>query len=53
MKMAGDPYGGRIFFVDLAKTSFTDLVDYLERQVVLFDDSGTISPPLKWMSADE
>ena len=53
MKMAGDPHGGRIFFVDLAKTSLAELVNYLERQVVLFNASGTLSPPKKWMAADE
>ena len=53
MKMAGDSCGGRVFFVDLAKTSLERLVDYLERQVVLFNATGTISPPKKWMPADE
>ncbi len=53
LKLTGDSRGGRIFFVDMSQISLTELVDYLERQVVLFNASGTISLPEKWMSADE
>lgn len=53
LKLAGDPSGGRILFVDRSQTSFEELVDYLERQVVLFSAAGTISSPAKWISTDE
>ena len=53
MKLPGDSRGGRVFFVDLSKTTFDGLVDYLQRQVVLFNSSGTISSPQKWLSVDE
>jgi len=53
MKLLGDSRGGRVFFVDLSKTTLEALVDYLERQVVLFNSSGTISFPEKWISVDE
>lgn len=53
MKSPGDSCGGRVFFVDLSKNTLEALVDYLERQVVLFNSSGTISSPEKWMSVDE
>lgn len=53
LKPAGDVRGGRVFFVDLSRTSLADLVDYLENQVVLFDECGMISPPEKWLADDE
>jgi 6-carboxyhexanoate--CoA ligase len=53
LKLTGDSRGGRVFFVDQTKTSLEELVDYLERQVVLFNASGTISPAKKWTPADE
>ena len=53
MKLPGDPRGGRVFFVDLSKVTLEALIVYLERQVILFNSSGTISSPEKWMSTDE
>ena len=53
MKPVGDARGGRIFFIDRSKASIEALVDYLQRQVVLFKTPGQIFPPEKWMSADE
>jgi 6-carboxyhexanoate--CoA ligase len=53
MKLPGDSRGGRVFFVDLSKTTLDGLADYLQRQVVLFNSSGSISSPEKWMSVDE
>jgi len=53
MKLPGDSRGGRVFFVDLSETTLEALVDYLECQVVLFNSTGTISSPEKWMSVDE
>lgn len=52
LKTAGDKHGGRVFFVDRSKVAVPVLVDYLERQPVLFDDAGTISPLQKWELAD-
>lgn len=52
LKQAGDTRGGRVFFVDLSKTSPAELVDYLKGQVVLFNGCGMISPPQKWLTDD-
>ncbi len=46
LKPSGDPSGGRVFFVAPA-VSLPELIDYLERQPVLFDALGPISPPQK------
>ncbi len=48
LKTAGDKRGGRVFFVDRSKVTVSALVDYLERQPVLFDAAGTIAPLKKW-----
>jgi 6-carboxyhexanoate--CoA ligase len=53
LKPDGDWRGGRVFFVDTKMTSLTALVDYLECQTVLFNAAGAISPPVKWIAADE
>lgn len=53
LKPTGDPRGGRVFFVDLTGTSLQELVHYLERQVVLFNDMGSILLPKEWTPADE
>ncbi len=53
LKMAGDPCGGRIFFVDLTTASLQSLIDYLELKPVLFNAVGTISAPQKWITNDE
>ncbi len=53
LKPAGDRRGGRVFFVNQPDISLAALVDYLERQAILFNASGTISPPEKWMAHDE
>ena len=52
LKAAGDKRGGRVFFVDRTKVTVTVLVDYLERQPVLFDAAGTIAPLKKWDKQD-
>ena len=52
LKAAGDKRGGRIFFVDRSKVTVSALVDYLERQPVLFDAAGTIAPLKKWELED-
>lgn len=53
LKPAGDSRGGRVFFVDRTSVSLEELCNYLERQVVLFNASGTISPPEQWITSDE
>lgn len=53
LKQTGDMSGGRVFFVDLSKTSIAELVEYLEGRVILFNACGMISPPEKWLSDDE
>jgi 6-carboxyhexanoate--CoA ligase len=53
MKMAGDSRGGRVFFVDLTNVTLQTLVDYLERQPVLFNKAGTIYPLQKWEPDNE
>jgi 6-carboxyhexanoate--CoA ligase len=52
LKMAGDKRGGRVFFVERSKVTVSALVDYLERQPVLFDAAGTITPLKKWERED-
>jgi len=52
LKTAGDKRGGRVFFVDRSKVAVSALVDYLERQPVLFDAAGTIDPLKKWELED-
>jgi 6-carboxyhexanoate--CoA ligase len=53
LKSAGDSHGGRVFFVRRELLLLEELVDYLENQAVLFDSSGNISAPGKWVTADE
>jgi 6-carboxyhexanoate--CoA ligase len=53
LKPVGDSRGGRVFFVNRALVSLQGLTNYLERQVVLFNAFGTVSPPVKWINADE
>jgi 6-carboxyhexanoate--CoA ligase len=53
LKPAGDRRGGRVFFVNQTNISLAALIDYLERQAILFNASGAISPPGKWMARDE
>ena len=43
MKKAGDKTGGRIFFVDRDVADVKDIIAYLERQPVLFDDLGMMT----------
>ncbi|MBW2478107.1 MAG: 6-carboxyhexanoate--CoA ligase [Deltaproteobacteria bacterium] len=51
LKPVGDPMGGRVFFVNRAANSRIDtLVSYLENQVVLFNQLGTVHPPKNWIS---
>jgi 6-carboxyhexanoate--CoA ligase len=52
LKAVGERHGGRVFFVDRSKVTVSDLVDYLERQPVLFDAAGTIAPMKKWEMED-
>ncbi len=52
LKKTGDKRGGRVFFVDRSKVTLSALVEYLERQPVLFDAPGTIAPLKKWGPED-
>jgi 6-carboxyhexanoate--CoA ligase len=52
LKMAGDKRGGRVFFVDRTQVTLSAFVDYLERQPVLFDAAGKITPLKTWGSDD-
>ncbi len=49
LKSIGDHRGGRVFFIDRAMVSKEEMIDYLERQVVLFDRCGAITAPEKWV----
>lgn len=53
LKPVGDARGGRVFFVDRTHVALEELTNYLERQAVLFNASGTISSPERWKAADE
>jgi 6-carboxyhexanoate--CoA ligase len=53
MKVPGDQRGGRIFFVKSVDISLVEFTEYLEKQVVLFNVSGTIFPIAKGISVDE
>jgi 6-carboxyhexanoate--CoA ligase len=54
LKPAGDSHGGRIFFVNgAADTTPALLIDYLERQPVLFTAAGSFSPPKVWSQSNE
>lgn len=48
LKAAGDVFGGRALFVRTNGWQLEEFVAYLERQAVLFDGLGTISPPQEW-----
>lgn len=48
LKEPGDSCGGRALFVRTDGWDFAAFVAYLERQAVLFDDIGTITPPRPW-----
>lgn len=52
LKPVGDRRGGRVFFVEREAVSLAELVDYLERQAVLFNAAGTIAAPEKWRASD-
>lgn len=52
LKEPGDVRGGRVFFADRTKVALPDLVDYLERQPVLFNAAGTIFPETRWGTDD-
>jgi len=53
LKHVGDCHGGRIFFVNRADTTPALLIDYLERQPVLFTAAGSFSPPKVWSQSNE
>ena len=48
LKAAGDAHGGRALFVSRKGWNPQDFVSYLEREPVLFDVPGTVSPPVPW-----
>lgn len=48
LKAAGDGFGGRALFVHRADWQCDRFLAYLERQAVLFDALGTITPTLEW-----
>ena len=50
LKPIGDRFGGRVFFVSTGSCSIAEFTDYLERQPVLFDRLGEISPPAEWQA---
>ncbi len=52
LKEPGDVRGGRVFFIDRTKVALPELVDFLERQTVLFNAAGTIYPEMKWGTED-
>lgn len=52
LKPAGDRRGGRVFFVEREAAPLSALVDYLERQAILFDAAGAIAAPEKWRAGD-
>lgn len=52
LKPIGDSYGGRVFFVKRSLVSPEEFVNYMERQAVLFNALGAISPPGKWVASD-
>jgi 6-carboxyhexanoate--CoA ligase len=52
LKEQGDPRGGRIFFVN-ADRALGSLLEYLERQPVLFTALGRINSAKDWCDADE
>lgn len=49
LKAAGDVFGGRALFVRTSGWKLAAFVAYLERQAVLFDGLGTITPPQPWV----
>ena len=51
LKPIGDPMGGRVFFVNRASSCLESLVSYLENQVVLFNQLGTVHPSKTWISS--
>ena len=48
LKEAGDRHGGRALFVRTAGLELYALVDFLERQAILFTAPGTILPAQPW-----
>jgi len=48
LKERGAARGGRALFVNRAEFELARLTDYLERQAVLFDRLGPITPPEAW-----
>lgn len=52
LKEQGDPLGGRVFFVNSDRV-LDPLLEYLERQPVLFTALGRINPAKDWCDADE
>lgn len=53
LKPAGDWRGGRVFFVRPETFAIAELTAYLERQPVLFDRLGKISPAARWEADSE
>lgn len=48
LKAAGDPRGGRAFFVAAADFALDSFCAFLEREPLLFDRPGPIAPPRPW-----
>ena len=53
MKPKGDPHGGRVVFVEPAGLSLQQLIHYLEKTPVLFNQVGMIRQSVPWRAADE
>lgn len=50
MKPVGDRHGGRAFFIRSGQADLSDLMYYLEKQPVLFQESSTVHAPQPWES---
>lgn len=53
LKPDGDARGGRVFFCNGSDAPREELIRYLECQAVLFNASGQIASPEKWITVDE
>jgi 6-carboxyhexanoate--CoA ligase len=47
LKQSGDPHGGRVFFVDTETLDMAALTHYLQREVVLINDTGICRPAME------
>lgn len=52
LKPAGQAIGGRIFFVDFGNVELSEVVNYLEKKSVLFNQPGRVFPETIWSPED-